>query len=444
MLHGTPGCITKILRRHWNLVLQLLLRENVCGQLSKKAFTFDLTKTTAGGFSVYSLLLIIIYLAFISLGLPDSLLGSAWPVMYEQLNVPMSYAGIVTMIIAGGTIVSSLLSDKLTRKLGAGFVTAISVMMTAAALFGFSVSGSFILLCLWAVPYGLGAGAVDAALNNYVALHYASRHMSWLHCFWGVGAAISPYIMSYCLTGGYGWNNGYRSVSIIQIVLTTILFASLPLWKKNKPAKGSLQTSAAPLSLPQAVKIKGVKLVLLTFFGYCALESTTGLWASSYLVKFRGIDSETAAKFASLFFLGITFGRFLCGFIVDKFGDKSLIRFGIIIIVFGVALVAIPIKSDITALAGLVIIGLGCAPIYPSVIHATPSNFGAENSQAIIGIQMASAYAGSTFMPPLFGVIADKINIGLFPVYLIFFAALMLIMSELLNKVIAKKEAVLS
>jgi fucose permease len=389
---------------------------------------------------MYSLLLIIIYIAFISLGLPDSLLGSAWPVMYGQLGVPMSYAGIVTMIIAGGTIVSSLLSDRLTRKLGSGLVTAISVMMTAAALFGFSVSHSFILLCIWAIPYGLGAGAVDAALNNYVALHYASRHMSWLHCFWGVGAAVSPYIMGYCLTGGLGWNSGYRSVAVVQIVLTAILFISLPIWKKRAANESSAGTPTAPLSLPQALRLRGVKFVLLTFFSYCALESTTGLWASSYLVEFRGVDYRTAAKFASLFFLGITFGRFLCGFIADKIGDKLLIRIGIITVIFGVALIGIPGGISEIALVGLVIAGLGCAPVYPSVIHSTPSNFGPENSQAIIGIQMASAYAGSTFMPPLFGFIADKINIGLYPFYLIIFAILMLVMSEKLNKVIAVKE----
>lgn len=385
---------------------------------------------------MYSFLLIIIYIAFISLGLPDSLLGSAWPVMYGQLGVPMSYAGIITMIIASGTIISSLMSDKLTRKLGAGLVTAISVMMTAVALFGFSVSNSFLMLCLWAIPYGLGAGAVDAALNNYVALHYASRHMSWLHCFWGIGATVSPYIMSYCLTHNFGWNSGYRSVGVLQIVLTAILFGSLPLWKRENTIESSSEALTATLSLPQALKIKGVKFVLLAFFGYCALETTTGLWASSYLVEFRGIDSEIAAKFTSLFFIGITFGRFLCGFIADRTGDKLLIRFGIIIVIFGIILVGFPGVRNITALIGLVIIGLGCAPVYPSIIHSTPSNFGEKNSQAIIGIQMASAYVGSTFMPPLFGLIADNINIGLYPIFLMFFAILMLVMSEILNRVV--------
>lgn len=388
---------------------------------------------------MYSLLLAIIYLAFISLGLPDSLLGSAWPVMYKQFGVPLSYAGIISMIISGGTIVSSLMSDRLTRKLGAGLVTAASVMMTAVALFGFSISGSLLSLCLWAVPYGLGAGGVDAALNNYVALNYAPRHMSWLHCCWGVGAAVSPFIMSSCLMNGRGWNSGYRSIAEIQVVLASILFLSLPLWKKRAASSHGSETFTASLSLLQALKIKGVKFVLFAFFGYCALETTTGLWASSYLVQYRGIDAETAARFASLFYLGITFGRFLCGFITEKAGDKQLIRIGILTVIAGIVLVGFPVGVNAMALVGLVVIGFGCAPIYPSLIHSTPSNFGRENSQAIIGIQMASAYTGSTFMPPLFGLIANHISIGTYPFFLIFFASLMLLMFRQLTRVIAKR-----
>ena len=381
---------------------------------------------------MYSLLLAIIYVAFISLGLPDSLLGSAWPVIYKQLEVPISYAGIITMIIAGGTVVSGLLSDRLTRKFGAGLVTATSVLMTAAALFGFSFSDSFISLCLWAVPYGLGAGGVDAALNNYVALHYASRHMSWLHCFWGIGATISPYIMGYSLTRGYGWNNGYRFVGILQIILTVILFASLPIWIKNKDNGKGRDANSKPLGLVQILKIRGVKLILVAFFCYCALESTAGLWASSYLVNYRNIDPEIAANFASLFYIGITFGRFVTGFFSDKIGDKLLIRYGIIIIMAGLILVGMPFGSNIPALTGIIVIGLGCAPVYPSIIHDTPSNFGKENSQAIIGVQMASAYVGSTFMPMIFGFVADNISIGLYPVYLFLFAVFMFLMTELL------------
>lgn len=384
------------------------------------------------------LLLAIIYIAFISLGLPDSLLGAAWPVMYEELGVPISYAGIVTMIIAAGTIVSSLLSDWLMRKVGAGVITAVSVFMTAAALFGFSASHSFLLLCLWAVPYGLGAGAVDAALNNYVALHFSSRHMNWLHCFWSVGAAASPYIMSYCLTGGFGWNNGYRSVAVVQTILTAALFLSLPLWKRRRLEGAEGESAAKALSLPRAVKIKGVPFVLIMFFGYCALEQAAGLWASSYLVQFRGVDTDTAAWSASLFYLGIAAGRFLCGFVAERLGDRRLIRIGILTMIGGVLLIALPVPYDAFTLAGLLIVGLGCAPVYPSVIHSTPANFGKENSQAIIGIQMASAYVGTTFMPPLFGLIAAHIHIGLYPAFLLALALLMLCMSEKLNRTVAK------
>lgn len=386
---------------------------------------------------MFSLLLAIIYLAFISLGLPDSLLGSAWPVMYEQFGVPLSYAGIVTMIISGGTIVSSLLSDRLTRKFGAGLVTAVSVLMTALALFGFSASRSYIFLCIWSIPYGLGAGAVDAALNNYVALHYASRHMSWLHCFWGVGAAISPYIMSFSLARNLNWPLGFKIVAIIQIVFTAVLFITLPLWKRQAKINGQSTVEARHLTIMQAVKIRGVKYILIAFFATVALETTAGLWASSYLVEYRGIDVDTAASFASLFYLGMTFGRFICGFIADKVGDRRLIRYGIIIIMFGILSVLLPLKISGFALAGLLIIGLGCAPIYPSIIHSTPFNFGRENSQAIVGIQMASAYVGSTFMPPVFGLIAQYFNIALYPVFLLFLAVVMLTMSETLTKVIS-------
>lgn len=389
---------------------------------------------------MYSLLLIIIYIAFISLGLPDSLLGAAWPVMYQYFDVPLSYAGILTMIMCGGTIVSSLLSNRLTNKFGTGLVTLTSVAMTAVALFGFSASDSFIALCLWSIPYGLGAGAVDAALNNYVAIHYASRHMSWLHCFWGVGATVSPYIMSLCLMNGMGWTGGFGSVSIVQILLTVVLFISLPLWKKSKALDEKTNTPSSSKSLLQILKIKGVKTVLITFFSYCALESTTGLWATTYLVQYRGISEETAAAFGSMFYLGITFGRLLCGFILDKLGDRRLIRFGTALIFISIILLGLPIDSYILTLAGLVGVGLGCAPIYPSIIHSTPFNFGKENSQAIIGIQMASAYIGTTFIPPLFGILVRYLNVGIYPLFLLFFAFLMFIMFEYLQQLLIKKE----
>ena len=387
-----------------------------------------------------SLLLAIIYIAFISLGLPDSLLGSAWPIMQGQLGVPLSYAGIITMIIAGGTIVSSLFADRVIRKLGTGLVTAISVALTAAGLMGFSLSTEFWMICVLAIPYGLGAGAIDAALNNYVALHYSSRHMSWLHAFWGVGVTISPYIMSFCLTRDLGWEMGYRSVSFIQIALTAVLFATLPLWKKAaKVHTQEEEVIPKVLSVPQALKLKGAPNVLIAFFCYCALESTAGLWATSYLVGHRGVDAETAASFAALYYLGITIGRVLNGFVADKFGDRTMIRTGILVMAAGIVLVALPLPTTLPCLVGLVVIGLGCAPVYPCIIHSTPVNFGKENSQSLVGIQMASAYTGSTLMPPLFGVIAQYIHIGLYPLYLGIFTLVMLWMTEALNRKISMK-----
>src|SRR5690554_3155554 len=387
-------------------------------------------KNTQEYWIMYSLLLALIYLAFISLGLPDALLGSAWPFMYPLLNVPVSYAGVLSMIIAGGTIISSLNTSRVISRFGTGLVTAVSVLMTAAALLGFSASGAFWMLCLWAVPYGLGAGAVDAALNNFVALHYTSKHMSRLHCFWGVGVSIGPYIMSYSLTIRNSWERGYAIVGILQITLTVILLLSLPLWKKQAQLKREGQTGTLKhLKIHEALRIKGVKQVLAAFFGYCALETTTGLWAGSYLVLQRGIAVEAAAGWASLFYLGITLGRFLNGFIADRLGTMGLFA------------VILPMQTGFVPLAGLVLIGLGCAPIYPCIIHETPRNFGAENSQAIIGIQMASAYVGSTFIPPIFGLLANYVTIALYPVYLSLFLVLMFIMTEKLNRLVISKES---
>lgn len=385
---------------------------------------------------MFQLLLVIIYLAFISLGLPDSLLGSAWPTMYQEFSVPVSYAGGISMIIAVGTIISSLQSDRLTKKLGTGKVTAISVLMTAAALFGFSISHSYAALCLWAIPYGLGAGSVDASLNNYVALHYTSRHMSWLHCMWGIGASLGPYIMGYALTGGQSWNMGYRYIAILQIVLTAILFFSLPLWKKQKAAYMEQldEENTNPLSLQQIVKVPGAKEIMVTFFCYCALEQTTGLWASSYLVLQRGLAAETAAEFASLFFIGITVGRAAGGFLTMKLNDTQMIRLGQGLILSGIVCLFLPFGNT-TALLGLVLIGLGCAPVYPSIIHSTPEHFGADKSQAMIGVQMASAYVGTCFMPPVFGFIANHISVSIFPLYLL---AILLLMGAMHEKMLSK------
>lgn len=376
---------------------------------------------------MYGLLLALIYIAFISLGLPDSLLGSGWPVMHGELNVPVSFMGIVSMVISGGTIVSSLFSDKLTRKLGTRVVTVISVFLTVIALFGFSFSNKFWQLIVFAVPYGLGAGAIDAALNNYVALHYKAKHMSWLHCFWGVGTIVSPFIMGYALTH-FTWNAGYRIVGFIQLAIAILLLATLPVWNVNK--KTQLQTQKS-VGLIGALKIKGVPFLLIGFFAYCAAEATAMQWASTYFVEVKGIAAERAASFASLFYIGITAGRFVSGFITDKLGDRKMIIIGTCILTCGIVSLFIPVQSYVVSLVGFIVIGFGCGPIYPCIIHSTPHNFGAENSGAIIGIQMASAYVGTTFIPPLFGVLGNAIGFQIMPVYLMVFIALMITMVEL-------------
>ena len=377
------------------------------------------------------LLLAVIYLSFISLGLPDALLGAAWPIMYQEFGVQVSYAGMISMIIAAGTIVSSLLSDRLTRYLGTGKVTAISVAMTAAALMGFSFSGSFWVLLLWAIPYGLGAGGVDASVNNYVALHYSSRHMSWLHCMWGLGAMIGPSVMGHALTGGLPWNMGYRYIAFLQIGLTGVLLLTLKLWKTGENSAG--EENSKPLSLGQILRIPGAKEVMVAFFCYCALEQTAALWASSYLALHKGIPEETAAAYACLFFIGITVGRGLNGFLTVKFSDTQLIRLGTGIIGVGAAAMLLPL-GQAASLAGLVLIGLGCAPVYPCIIHSTPAHFGEEHSQALIGVQMASAYVGTLAMPPVFGLIANHISVALLPVYLLAILGLMALMYERLVK----------
>ncbi len=383
-----------------------------------------------------NLLLLIIYLAFISLGLPDALLGSAWPVMHLDLGVNVDYAGIISAIISIGTIISSLNSDRLTRKLGTGKVTLFSVALTALGLFGFSISSEFWMLIVWAIPYGLGAGSVDAALNNYVAINYSSMHMSWLHCMWGIGASLGPAIMGYALTGGQSWHAGYRYIVIIQVALTFILLLSQPLWKKAPTTvvdSNGNHVEAKALTIPEILRIPGAKAVMLTFFCYCAIEQTTGMWASSFLVMNRGMDSETAAAWGSLFYVGITVGRAFNGFLTLRFHDRTLIRAGEVVIALGILGILLPLGST-SDLIGLVLIGLGCAPIYPSIIHSTPEYFGAERSQALIGVQMASAYVGTLAVPPLFGLLAQNISIALYPFFLL---AILLVMISMHEKLVA-------
>ena len=390
------------------------------------------------------LLIAIIYLSFVSLGLPDSLLGSAWPTMSAQFGAPIGYAGIVSAVIGVGTVVSSLMSDRLTRRFGAGLVTAVSTALTALALLAFSFSTQFWMLVLFAVPYGLGAGGVDAALNNYVALHLKSRHMSWLHCMWGVGASVSPYIMSFALTGGLGWNVGYMIVAAVQAALTLVIFFSLPVWKKvaaqNEPRKPATaddmkEVRAKGLTFRQVFAIRGAVTYFICFFCYCALEQSSMLWASSYMIAHNGFSEEFAAMLASMFFIGITVGRGLNGFLTFRFSDRTLIRCGYVLIAIGVVLTAMP--ADWLTITGFVAVGLGCAPVYPGIIHATPALFGVENSQAVVGMEMAFAYIGG-LASPLFGIIAGAWTTQILPAYVGVFLVIMIIMHEITARLTTK------
>ena len=384
---------------------------------------------------MYTLLLALIYIAFISLGLPDSLLGSGWPVMHISLNVPISFMGILSMIISGGTVIASLFSDRMTRKFGTRIVTVVSVFLTALALLGFSVSNHFWMMIVFSIPYGLGAGAIDAALNNYVALHYSSRHMSWLHCFWGVGTIVSPFVMSYSLANT-AWYMGYRLIGFIQLGIAILLLVTLPVWKVNRTIT---ENTSQQKGLIGVLKIKGVPFLLIGFFAYCAAEATAMNWASTYMTEVRNIAADTAAQFAALFYIGMTLGRFLGGFVMNKLGDRKMILLGTFVLFCGIIALLLPINTPVVPITGFIIIGLGCAPIYPCIIHSTPYNFGAENSGKIIGIQMASAYIGSTFMSPLFGFLGSHFNFNILPVFLAFFFLLMITMTETTFRITARK-----
>lgn len=376
-----------------------------------------------------TILLIIIYIAFISLGLPDAILGSAWPLMHTDLNVPISYAGIATMIVSGGTIISSFFSEKMIRKFGTGKVTTISVLLTATGLLGIYFAPSFIWICLLGIPLGIGAGAVDAALNNFVALHYEAKHMNWLHCFWGIGATSGPFIMSLFLLNQNGWRIGYATIGIIQAILVICLFISLPLWRQFETTQKVEEEDDNGIKIKSLLKIPGAKPTLIAFFCYCAVELTTGLWASSYLVVNDGLAVELAAKWASFYYLGITVGRFIAGFLTMKLTNTQMIRIGQTICIIGAILLVLPITS-VFKLIGLIFIGLGCAPIYPAMLHETPNRFGKELSQHLMGIQMATAYVGSTLIPPLFGALSKVLGLQMLPYFLLIFLIIMLVSSE--------------
>lgn len=380
-----------------------------------------------------SLLLPVIYLSFISLGLPDAMLGAAWPVIHVHYDVPVSYMSVIGILISCCTVISSLMADRINRRFGTGKVTAVSTALTSVGLLGFSFSRSFWQLLMLAIPYGLGAGSIDAALNNYVAIHYESRHMSWLHCMWGVGTSVGPFVMGAVLTAGQPWNMGYLWIALIQSILTAVLFFSLPLWKTTGAAKHE-EPLGKPLTMKEILSIPGAKEVMVTFFCYCGLELTAGQWASSYFVMKEGIPADQAASYASLFYIGITLGRAISGFVTMKLDDTQMIRLGQGIIGVGIAMMLLPL-GKYAAISGLLCIGLGCAPIYPCIIHSTPAHFGETRSQALIGVQMASAYVGNCTLTPLFGFLVGSIGVWLLPMYLLIILAVMFVMHERLSRI---------
>ncbi|WP_328799983.1 MFS transporter [Paenibacillus sp. LX16] len=395
--------------------------------------------------------LIIIYLSFISLGIPDSLLGSAWPVMWPELGASFGSAGIVSMVVAGGTIVSSLVSGSIIERIGTGKITLASCFLTAGALLGFSFAPSLFWLVLLAIPLGLGGGAVDAALNQYVATHYKAHHMSWLHCFWGVGATMGPIIMSFYISNYNSWRSGYTAVSMIQLSLVIILLITLPLWKCVAAIQNSITEIQSDCSqiehntvqvknIPKQklIRMKGVKNTLIAFLLYCGVEAMVGLWGASYLVGARNIAAETAAGWISLYYGGITVGRLITGFITLKINNRILILAGQLTAITGGLILLLPLQVTFL-LPGFILMGLGLAPIYPGLLHETPTRFGKENSSKLMGYQMAVAYTGTTLLPPIFGVIASQASIHFFPIAVIVFLLFMLFSSEQVNRTLKKR-----
>lgn len=400
--------------------------------------------------------LIIIYLAFISLGLPDSMLGAAWPIIRLDFGAPVDAAGLLSMIVVAGTIISSLASSVVLKRLGTGMVTFISVLVTALALLGFAYSSSVLWVAVLALPLGLGAGSIDTGLNNFVATHYQAHHMSWLHCFWGIGAMLGPILMSRYIAGGESWRMGFLAVSIIQFALVVVLFFSLPLWKRagkgsspqpketTEPAEPAEHVSpAAPAAVGKVLRIPGVKLAMLTFLFYCGVEATVGLWGSSYLVNAKGVPAATAAGWVSLYYGGITAGRLITGFITFRFSNRTLIRGGLAISLLGAVLLALPLP-DVYSLIAFILVGLGSAPIFPCMLHETPARFGQEHSQRIMGYQMALAYTGGAFLPPLLGWVAARSTFMILPAVLIGYIIVMIYSSERINGIMSKTKGKVS
>lgn len=381
-------------------------------------------------------LLVIIYIAFIGLGIPDSLFGTAWPAIYTDFGLPISFGSFVTVIVSLGTIISSVISGKVIRFFGTKTVSAFSTLLTAVALIGFSLSPNLWIMCLLAVPLGIGAGAIDVALNNYVSLHYSATHMSFLHCFYGVGVSVSPYIMSLVISGNLGWRGGYKIAFILQAAITALMFFTLPIWEKVHPEKNvDSQKENTKLSFGEIIKIQGVKLMCLLFFTSCAIELTCGGYGSTFLVEYKGISADRAATVIMIYYIGETLGRFLSGVLASKIHSWKIINYGVIILGTALVLLLLPSHAYISAVA-MFLIGLGNGPLFPNFNYLTPENFGNEVSQSVMGIQMASAYIGSMLSPVICGILGQKIGMVIFPVYLLMFYIIMVPSLKKVEKIV--------
>ena len=386
-----------------------------------------------------TLLLFVIYIAFIGLGVPDSLFGTVWPAIYPEFDLPVSAASVVTLLISGCTVVSSLLSARIINRLGTAAVTAASTALTAAALLGFSLSGNLPWLCLFALPLGIGAGAIDSGLNNYVALHYRAAHMNFLHCFYGIGVSLSPYLMSLALADGNQWRLGYRRAFFVQTVIVLLVLLSLPLWKKTRPAvSDSVETEPVKtLRMTEMMKIPAVRTVWWIFIGSCAIENTCGTWGSTFLVDAKGMTAEQAAGIITVYYVGMTLSRFLSGILSARLSSWKLIYIGQGIMLAALLLLALP--SSFSSAAGLFLIGLGVGPVFPNLIHLTPANFGRDISQSVMGTQMAATYMGIMLMPPVFGFLAQAAGAFVFPYYLLALFAVMIAATWLLGARLKKQ-----